>query len=124
MPLPRWLARFNRRWVNPGAVERGSWPVVTHVGRSSGRTYRTPLGAHRVDDGWMFMLNYGSHSDWVRNILATGEATLDVDGETIALDRPRLVSQDEAWDLLPDDTPRLPVFVRLQEYLLMQEPAS
>ena len=43
MPLPRWLAHINKRVFNPMEVRRGARPVLIHTGRSSGKTYRTPL---------------------------------------------------------------------------------
>jgi hypothetical protein len=59
MPMPRWWGRINKRVLNPREVERGVRPVLTHVGRSSGRTYRTPLDAHPVAGGCVFILVYG-----------------------------------------------------------------
>ena len=34
MVMPRWLARFNRRVLNPRNVEQRTWPVLRHVGRA------------------------------------------------------------------------------------------
>ena len=101
MPLPKWLGRFNERMLNLKAVEKGDRPVITHVGRSSGRTYRTPLDAHPVDTGYVFFPLYGSDSDWVQNVLAAGEATLTVDHVDIVLTAPTLISRDEVSQLLP-----------------------
>ncbi|MGF1595335.1 MAG: nitroreductase/quinone reductase family protein [Acidimicrobiales bacterium] len=63
----------------------GNRPVIRHVGRSSGRPYRTPLEALPVDGGFIFTLVYGSRSDWVQNVLAAGEATLEVEGKVVDL---------------------------------------
>ena len=89
-------------------IAGGKWPVLTHVGRSSGQTYRTPLDAHPVDRGYLFVLVYGSESDWVRNVLAVGSASLRVDGRDVALVAPRLVGRDEAEQALPADVSRPP----------------
>lgn len=120
MPLPTWLARVNKRLFNKLELKRGVRPVLTHVGRSSGKTYRTPLDAHRVDDGYIFIMNYGSDSDWVKNILAAGTATLSVDGIEIELTAPRVVTKDEAWRQLPETTKAPPEFMRVTEYLKME----
>lgn len=64
MPMPKWLTHVNKRVFNPGAIARGKRPVLTHIGRTSGTTYRTPLDAHPVDGGYLFILVYGSRSDW------------------------------------------------------------
>ncbi|MDP8969344.1 MAG: nitroreductase family deazaflavin-dependent oxidoreductase [Actinomycetota bacterium] len=119
MPMPRWWARINKRVFNPWELERGVRPVLTHVGRTSGETYRTPLDAYVVDGGYLFVLVYGSESDWVRNVLAAGHARLAIGGEEIDLTAPRLVDEDEAWQALPDTAKRPPKFLRITEYLRM-----
>ena len=104
MPFPRWLAKVNRRVFNPIEIRRGVRPVLMHVGRSSGTTYRTPLDAHPVPDGYVFIPNYGPRSDWVKNVLAAGSADLRIDGEEIELGCPRLVRKGDVWSLLPAGT--------------------
>lgn len=62
MQLPQWLARFNRHVTNP--IQRlwaGRIPahgILEHVGRRSGKSYRTPLGCSAptpVDSrGWRY----------------------------------------------------------------------
>lgn len=119
MPMPRWWGHINKRVFNPRAVESGKWPVLTHVGRSSGMTYRTPMDAHPVDGGYLFIPVYGSGSDWVRNVLAAGRAQLQVDGRTVHLTAPRVVGEDEAFQALADDVRRPPKALRIKEFLRM-----
>jgi len=108
MPLPRWLAHINKRVFNPIEVRRGARPVLTHVGRSSGKTYRTPLDAHRLPDGYLFIPLYGPRTDWVRNVLAAQGAQLSVDGRHIDLRAPRLVKKKEIWPLVPPTSQSYP----------------
>ncbi|WP_344842551.1 nitroreductase/quinone reductase family protein [Nonomuraea dietziae] len=91
MPMPLWWGHVNKRVFNPLTIARGKSPVLTHVGRVSGATYRTPLDAHPVDGGYLFILVYGSRSEWVQNVLAAGGARLQVDGREVELAAPRLV---------------------------------
>jgi len=119
VPMPRWWTHINKRVFNPAELRRGSRPVLTHVGRTSGTTYRTPLDAHPVDGGYVFILVYGSRSDWVRNILAAGRARLTVDGQDIELTAPRVISGTEAWQAIGDDVKRPPGFLHIDEYLRM-----
>ncbi|WP_049567684.1 nitroreductase family deazaflavin-dependent oxidoreductase [Nonomuraea sp. SBT364] len=119
MPMPTWWGHVNKRVFNPRAIEGGKWPVLTHVGRTSGATYRTPLDAHPVDGGYLFILVYGSRADWVRNVLATGGARLRVDGKEVALAAPRLVGKEEAFRALPDAAARPPKVLRITEFLRM-----
>lgn len=104
MPLPRWLAHVNKRVFNPMEERRGARPVLMHTGRRSGKAYRTPLDAHRLPDGYLFIPMYGPRTDWVKNVLAAREARLAVDGREVELEAPRLVSKDDVWSLLPTDT--------------------
>lgn len=104
MPLPRSLARFNRRFTNKvlGRLERfPPFGAIVHTGRTSGREYRTPLNLFPCGDAFLIPLNYGAASDWVRNVLHAGTATLSYSGEEIAVFRPRIVDRSEAWDCLP-----------------------
>jgi deazaflavin-dependent oxidoreductase (nitroreductase family) len=119
MPYPRWLAKINRTLFNPRQVRRGTSPVVTHVGRSSGDVYRTPLDAHPTRDGFVLVVRYGPESDWVRNILVSGSATLRVDGEEHLLMSPRLVSQDEVVDRFASGFDPGGDFYKAQHFLLM-----
>lgn len=119
MPMPRWWGHVNKRLFNPRAIASGKWPVLTHVGRTSGAAFRTPLDAHPVDGGYLFVLVYGSGSDWVRNVLAAGGARLRVDGTEVVLTRPRLVGEEEAFRALPAEVPRPPKLLRVTEFLRM-----
>jgi deazaflavin-dependent oxidoreductase (nitroreductase family) len=119
MPMPRWWTHINKRVFNPMELRRGSRPVLTHVGRASGTVHRTPLDAHPVDGGYVFILVYGSESDWVRNALAAGHARLTVGGEDIELTAPRLISGDEAWAAMGDGVKRPPRVLNITEYLRM-----
>jgi deazaflavin-dependent oxidoreductase (nitroreductase family) len=74
--------------------------IVTHVGRRSGRTYRTPVNLFRADGRYVIALTYGSESQWVRNVLAAGECEVETRGERIHLVGPELV-HDPGRALVP-----------------------
>jgi deazaflavin-dependent oxidoreductase (nitroreductase family) len=113
------LAAINKRVFNRWELRRGAYPVLIHVGRSSGRTYRVPLDAHRVGDGFVFILMYGSGSEWVRNVQAAGSARLEADGEEFDLVSPRLMVGDDARPLLPEGAKPPPDLLNVTEYLRM-----
>lgn len=104
MPLPRVLARINKRVFNPWEIRRGVRPVLIHVGRSSGKTYRTPLDAHPVPDGYLFIPMYGPRTDWLKNVLVAGAARLSLGGEEFELESPRMVRKGDVWSLLATTT--------------------
>ena len=119
MPVPMWVAEVNKRVFNPMEKRKGKRPGITHVGRTSGREYQTPLDAHRVEGGFIFILMYGSRSDWVQNVLAAGTASVTKDGETFELESPQVISKDEAWQQLSDTVKAPPEFLNVTEYLRM-----
>jgi hypothetical protein len=63
MQLPQWLARFNRYFTNPIQRMWAGWAptmgILEHVGRKSGKPYRTPLTVFSTDDGVAILLTYG-----------------------------------------------------------------
>ena len=122
MAYPRWLAKINKRLFNPGQVRKGRYPVVTHVGRKSGKTYQTPLDAFPTTTGYVLVARYGSESDWVQNVLVAGAATLRVDGIEHPLGSPRLVDLDRALDALSATEPPRG-FTSAEDFLLMDEVA-
>ncbi|MCP4965168.1 MAG: nitroreductase family deazaflavin-dependent oxidoreductase [bacterium] len=119
MPMPLWFGHVNKRLFNRSVIKKGTRPVLTHVGRSSGTVYQTPLDAHQVEDGYIFILVYGSRSDWVQNILAAGNATLTIDDEEHELVTPRVVTKEEAWPLMPAGTKQPPGLLNVTEFLQM-----
>lgn len=119
MPMPLWWGKINKRVFNARALESGKWKVVTHVGRSSGLTHKTPLDAYEVDGTFIFILVYGSRSDWVQNILQSGSASLEADGDIVELAAPRLIPGEEAWRLLDGLAKPPPAFLNVNEFLQM-----
>ncbi len=119
MPYPRWLAKVNKRFINPREVMRGERPVVVHVGRSSGTVYQTPLDAYPTDRGYVLVVRYGPGSDWVRNVLRAGGASLKLDGEQVRLGSPRLVLQDEAVSQLAPGAEPARDFFKAGHYMLL-----
>jgi deazaflavin-dependent oxidoreductase (nitroreductase family) len=100
MQLPQWLARFNRYFTNPIQRMWAGWAptmgILEHVGRKSGRPYRTPLSVFSTDDGVAIMLTYGPNRDWLKNITASGGAHLRRYGKSIELVDPEVVPKAEA----------------------------
>ena len=119
MPVPKFMAHVNKRLFNKLELRKGVRPVLTHVGRSSGSTFRTPLDAHPVDGGYIFIALYGADSDWVKNILAAGTALLTLGDDEFELVNPRVVSKDVAWPQMAKETKEPPKFLRVTEFLQM-----
>jgi len=96
MPLPGWLARFNRTATNRVTKPLAGWlpafAVVTHTGRRSGHRYRTPVNLFHSGDVYVIALTYGRDRDWVRNVMAAGGCDVQTRGRPIHLEDPRIVS--------------------------------
>jgi deazaflavin-dependent oxidoreductase (nitroreductase family) len=98
MVLPRSVARVNRRVTNhflgPLAARLPGFGVVTHTGRRSGRSYRTPVGVFAGPGGYVVALTYGKDTDWVRNVLAAGGCQLETRRRQVPLTAPRIVHDE------------------------------
>lgn len=70
--------------------------MVRHVGRRSGRAYETPVVAVEHGDSFLIALPYGERTDWLKNVLAGGSATLVMRGQTYQIDRPEVIPMAEA----------------------------
>src|ERR1700747_688030 len=72
----RWLARINIAFTNRITGLFAGWlpgfGILTHVGRKSGKVYRTPINVFRAPGGFIIALTYGGQSEWVKNVLAAG----------------------------------------------------
>jgi uncharacterized protein len=109
MPAPRSIARFNKHFTNRLSLRVAGYlpgfAIVSHVGRKSGRPYRTPVNAFRTDGadgGYIIALTYGAQSDWVKNVLAAGSCELQTRGRRVRLFNPIIVTDEsKGWAPLP-----------------------
>ncbi|MBN2336136.1 nitroreductase family deazaflavin-dependent oxidoreductase [Candidatus Bathyarchaeota archaeon] len=87
MPIPKAVAGFNKHVTNRLILLFAGWvppfAVVSHVGRTSSRLYRTPVLTFKTETGYVFALTYGRRVDWVRNLLASGSGVLEYGGESV-----------------------------------------
>jgi len=71
--------------------EGSSTSIVRHVGRRSGRAYETPVIAARHGDSFLIALPYGGRTDWLKNVLDKGSATIVTNGHTYEVERPLVI---------------------------------
>ena len=96
---------FNKRVLNPAMMTlagRHYWyaSVIRHVGRRSGKEYSTPVVAERVGEGFIIPLPYSEGTDWLKNVLAAGRATIESKGETYAVGEPEIIDAEAAFLVL------------------------
>lgn len=124
-PVTSAVRRFNRKVTNPRqmatAGTMGAYAsVIEHVGRKSGREYRTPIVAMPVGEGFAIALPYGSGADWVRNVLAAGSATLVHEGAVIPVGRAALVTTASVAASLPSKEVRTLRRFRVDQCLVVR----
>lgn len=105
----RWVAAFNlavtNRITSRFAARLPGFGILTHVGRKSGRVYRTPVNVFRAPEGFLIALTYGRESEWVKNVLAAGGCELETRGVKYQLSAPTVVHDPTRQ--------RFPLFVRI-----------
>jgi deazaflavin-dependent oxidoreductase (nitroreductase family) len=91
----RWLAKINIAVTNRITGLFAGWlpgfGILTHIGRKSGKVYRTPVNVFRAPNGFVIALTYSSQSEWVRNVLAAGGCELRTRGKKYQLSAPKVV---------------------------------
>jgi deazaflavin-dependent oxidoreductase (nitroreductase family) len=109
------LNRFTRRFVHrlPG------FAIISYRGRTSGRVYHTPMNVFHRKGTYVFALTYGSGVQWVRNVLAAGEADVRIGSRTIHLTDPELFV-DPARRLMPLPVRLILGLMRVSEFLRMR----
>jgi deazaflavin-dependent oxidoreductase (nitroreductase family) len=115
---------FNKYAVNRvmGTVAgRQYWFAASlhHSGRYSSRAYTTPVIAQPVPEGFVIPLPYGTRTDWLRNVLAAGRATIDVRGRHYTLVEPEVLNTDAVSPMLPVRLQRIWRRFHIGRYLRM-----
>ncbi len=116
--------RINRAVVNPRQLRSAGTPgayagAIHHVGRHSGREYTTPMVPYPTDDGFVVVLPYGPRSDWVRNVLAAGRATIDHEGSSYEVVEPEVVPIGDAPVVFPPSDDRGNRVIGVSECLVL-----
>ena len=79
MPFPRVLTKVFHGRLNRITLRfagHAAFADLEHVGRRSGTAYHTPVRAFRVGDTVVVGINFGTRSDWFRNITRAGTCRL------------------------------------------------
>jgi deazaflavin-dependent oxidoreductase (nitroreductase family) len=93
--------------------------IISYRGRTSGKTYHTPMNVFRDGDDYVFALTYGSDVQWVKNVLAAGEAELRIRNTTIHLAAPEKFV-DPTRQLMPLPVRIVLGLARVNEFLRMR----
>ena len=121
----RWLAKINTAVTNRITGLFAGWlpgfGILTHVGRKSGKVYRTPINVFRASNGFIIALTYSSQSEWVKNVLAAGGCELNTRGKKYQLASPTVV-HDPTRRRFPIPVRVILRLVGADEYMDFREP--
>jgi deazaflavin-dependent oxidoreductase (nitroreductase family) len=70
--------------------------VITHHGRRSGKTFRTPVVVRPTSDGFIVPMPWGERTDWYRNVRAAGECVIRWKGRDYPLVQPEVIEHPGA----------------------------
>jgi deazaflavin-dependent oxidoreductase (nitroreductase family) len=108
MVFPPLVHRLQVKYVNPVVKKVArflpSFAVIEHRGRKSGNDYETVVNAHRKGTTLAVILGHGK-ADWVKNVLAAGEADMHLFRRDVHIVNPRVVPAGT-------DDPTLPAVAR------------
>ncbi len=94
MIFPVWLENFQIKYINPVmsplAKKLPGFTVVKHRGRKSGKQFETTVNSFRKGDVLAIGLLHGK-TNWVKNVLAAGEADMCVSGTDLHVVNPRVL---------------------------------
>ncbi len=110
MVFPPWFENFQIKYINPALKPIARYlpgtATITHRGRTSGKRYKTIVTTYRKGNVLAIALAHGK-TDWVKNVLAAGEADVRFTRREVHLVNPRILpAGSEAGDL--------PLMARLQ----------
>jgi deazaflavin-dependent oxidoreductase (nitroreductase family) len=119
-----WRVRsFTMLLINPLARLFSGWMpgfgLLTYRGRISGRIYQLPMNVFRRGEHYIFVLTYGSESQWVKNVLAAGECQIRVGGRDVRLVDPELIV-NPPWELVPPPVRLIERLAGVTEFLRMR----
>ena len=104
MVFPVWFENFQVKYANrmikPLAKFLPGMSTISHKGRTSGKPYKTVVTAYRKGNTVAIALAHGK-TDWVKNVLAAGEADLLLGRKAVHLVNPRIVPAGGSADGLP-----------------------
>jgi deazaflavin-dependent oxidoreductase (nitroreductase family) len=86
--------------IKPFARFLPGMATIKHRGRKSGKPYETIVTAYRKGNTVAIALAHGK-TDWVKNVLAAGEADLHFTGKDVHLTNTRIVPAGTGADGLP-----------------------
>src|SRR6201986_3494109 len=94
MVFPPWFENLQVKYLNkivrPLSRFTPGMARINHRGRKSGKSYETIVTAYRKGDTLAIVLGHGK-TDWVKNVLAAGQADLRYARREVHITNPRIL---------------------------------
>lgn len=91
----RWVAKFNlavtNRITGRFAAHLPGFGILSHIGRKSGRVYRTPVNVFAAPGAFLIALTYGEEAHWAQNVLTARGCGIETRGVQYHLAAPVVV---------------------------------
>jgi deazaflavin-dependent oxidoreductase (nitroreductase family) len=84
----------NRILIHISGKKFGHFAILSHIGRKSGKLYRTPIIAEPIENGYVIALTYGKKVDWYANVKAKGSCTLHWKENDYQLINPEFIDKE------------------------------
>jgi|GEM_PF-968615 len=120
---------FNKRMFNPAVLTFAGrhhlpYAVVQHIGCRSGQSYRTPVVAEPITDGFVIPLPYGEDVDWCRNVRVADGCRIVRDGVLYTVVMPQVIDADTALPLMSPGRRMVFRAFGIKHFLLLKHSAS
>ncbi|EID15162.1 nitroreductase family deazaflavin-dependent oxidoreductase [Mycobacterium xenopi] len=104
MMFPPWFERWQVKYMNPALKPFARYlpgaALIKHRGRKSGKPYETIVTAYRKGNLLAIVLGHGK-TDWVKNVLAAGEADVQFLRRSVHITNPRILPAGTGGQELP-----------------------
>ncbi|QLL09690.1 nitroreductase family deazaflavin-dependent oxidoreductase [Mycobacterium vicinigordonae] len=118
MVYPVWFENIQVKYLNPVVKPIARFlpgtATIEHRGRKSGKPYQTVVTTYRTGNTLAIALGHGK-TDWVKNVLAAGEADLRYARRRVHIRNPRILPAGSDGKGLPRlaklQLPRMAVLV-------------
>jgi len=104
MMFPVWAENVQVKYVNPMIKPFARYlpgmATIKHRGRTSGKPYETIVTAYRRGNVLAIALGHGK-TDWVKNVLAAGEADVHFIRRDVHIVNPRILPAGSSTEGLP-----------------------
>jgi len=96
------------------------WAILRHTGKTTGRTYATPVVAMATPEGFVIPLPFGDATQWAHNLFAAGGGSIRFAGREHRIGEPEIVDREVGGRYLPAPLRFVANRIGLRQYVLVR----